>query len=521
MRWCHCGPCRVHVLCGLQLSREHDHRGQWVDGQLRCSVPCGVLLYCIDAPARVSSRHVQHWRDHVHICRDVHAMQCGHVRPDGAWCGWRYCANVRRVVRCGLLLPRRFDECKTTVVRGRRLLRLWRCAGAAELQPGLLLRRWLVYCHPVALQQLCSRRHVCGWDRRCVLLDTVRGWILLLRGRCPCRVHDVPRGVHMWWRPRCNLVLDDLSRGLLLPGEYRNDCLCRRIVQCYDGRELGCVLFTVHGCGGLLLPCSEHDGGRCDVPARILLHRGCRYCGCAELRGWCKCECGAVDSGGLDFVGCHLHSVLCWFLCASWHRSAAVSGGQLRELDGVDVVSVMFAVYCRCRVILRGCVDFYCRNRLPHRLLLRWWHRCTCRVRVHRGLQLSVEHHHRGQWVDGQLRHDVPRGILLCCIDAAARVPGRDAQLWWRYVYVRSNVPAMQCGHVWYDGAWRGWEHRSDLQRRLCRGVLLPCGFDKRKTAAVCGRRVLRYWRRAGSAELQPGLLLRPGFDDCIADPVL
>ena len=56
MRWWYCGPCRVHVLCGLQLSREHDHGGQRVDGQLRYSVPRRVLLCCFDAPARVSSR---------------------------------------------------------------------------------------------------------------------------------------------------------------------------------------------------------------------------------------------------------------------------------------------------------------------------------------------------------------------------------------------------------------------------------------------------------------------------------
>jgi hypothetical protein len=91
----------------------------------------------------------------------------------------------------------------------------------------------------------------------------------------------------VWRRTVCDLVFDDLSDGILLSVEFCDNGLRCRIVWYYDGRELGCVLFTVHRCGGLLLPCSEHDGGWCDVPERLLLQRRCRYCGCTELRLWC------------------------------------------------------------------------------------------------------------------------------------------------------------------------------------------------------------------------------------------
>ena len=195
-------------------------------------------------------------------------------------------------MRRRLLLSCRFHKCHAVAVRRWRVLCVWRSVGATELQSGLLLRRWRDDCDAVTVQQLCCRRHVCGWARCCILLHTLCCRLLLSRVFGTCRMRDVSRGVHLRWRPRCKFVLDDLSCGLLLPGEYRNDCLRRRIVQCCDGRELGCVLFGVHRCGGLLLPCSEHDGGRCDVPERLLLQRRCRYCGCAELRGWCKCECG-------------------------------------------------------------------------------------------------------------------------------------------------------------------------------------------------------------------------------------
>ncbi len=273
-------------------------------------------------------------------------------------------------------------------------------------------------------------------------------------------MHHVPSGAYLWRGTGFFNLPHDVPRGVLLPPEHRNDGLRRGHVQREHGRELGGDVLVVHGCSRELLPCSEHCRGWHHVPQRLLLRRCTGGGGAPVVRlGHRRDQRGLRRSRGFYLVRrrvCY-SELRCRILLPRRHRAAAVPRWKVREHAWLYFSSCVPRVHCDGRLVLPSWIAGWGGRAVPYWVLLCWYPGGSCRMHVHRGLQLPFEVFCRGNRVDGQLRYSVPGGLFLYCIDAPARVSSRHVQHWRDHVHLRRDVPAVQRGHVRPYGAWRGW----------------------------------------------------------------